>query len=133
MKKKNQKLTVYTKFCLDCVMPEFWKMFRQRAFDEGYTIKVIRTSYRPFAHKKAVASCGDEHYFSFAVFPDGKVLKLEGAINMWDNARNKLVKSGKKKGGRKNVQRLPKAARTIRVDGVEDKGVDIEVKNEGVD
>lgn len=138
MKKKTQKLVIYTKFCLDCVTPEFWDIFRKRAFGEGYSLKVIRTAYRPFSHKKASSIWGDDSYFAFVVFPNGDAMKMERAIDMWDEAKNKMVKSGKKKstkkGGRKDgVLGVSETTRTVRVDSVEDTGVETKVKTERVD
>ena len=52
---------------------------------------------------------------------------------MWrDNAKNKLVKAGKKKAARKgknDVQGLPKASRSMRVDSVESPATKIKVEN----
>lgn len=132
---KRNQLIVYTKFCLNCIMPDFWRMFQKEAVRQGYSLETIRTTYRPFAHKKASSIWKSDDYFAFVVFPDGGVFKLEGAMDMWqEKAKNKLVKSGKKKSTRrrkKDVQGLSETPRTIRVDGAEDTGTDIEVKVEG--
>jgi len=128
-----EKLIVYTKFCLPCVMPEFWDMFQKEALKQGYGIKVCRTTYRPFAHKKATEIWGADGYTAFGVFPDGQAIALERIMDMWrDNAKNKLVKAGKKKSARKgknDVQRLPKTSRSIRVDSVESPATKIKVEN----
>lgn len=128
-----KKLLVYTKFCLPCIAPEFWDMFQKEALKQGYEIKVCRTTYRPFAHKKATEIWGDDGYTAFGVFPDGQAISLERIMDMWtDNVKNKRVKSGKKKsrkGAKNDVQRLRKTSRTIRVDSVENPAVEIKVNN----
>ena len=128
-----KKLTVYTKFCLPCVMEEFWAMFQKEALKQGYEIKVVRTTYRPFAHKKATEIWGGDGYTAFGVFPDGKALTLERIMDMWiDNVKNKRVKAGKKKAARRSkndVQGLPKTSRSIRVDSVENPTTKIKVEN----
>ncbi len=127
------KITVYTKFCLSCVMPEFWDMFQKEALKQGYNIKVCRTTYRPFAHKKATEIWGGDDYTAFGVFPDGAATTLERIMDMWiDNVKDKRVKAGKKKAAKRSkndVQRLPKTSRSIRVDCVESPATKIKVEN----
>lgn len=128
-----KKLLVYTKFCLPCIMEEFWANFQKEALKQGYEIKVCRTTYRPFAHKKATEIWGGDGYTAFGVFPDGQAIALERIFDMWiDNVKDKQVKTGKKKakkGANNDVQRLRKASRSIRVDSVEDPAVKIKVGN----
>ena len=128
-----QKLIVYTKFCLPCVMEEFWNNFQKEALKHGYDIKVQRTTYRPFAYKKATEIWGGDGYTAFGVFPDGTATALERIMDMWiDNVKDKRVKAGKKKAAKRSkndVQRLPKTARTIRVDSVENTATKIKVEN----
>ena len=93
-----EKLIVYTKFCLPCLMEDFWQQFQKEATKRKFEIKVIRTSYRPFSHRKAVEIWGSDDYSAFAVFPNGDALKLERIMDMWtDDVKNKMAKPGKKK------------------------------------
>lgn len=126
------KVNIYTKVCLPCVMKkQEWHDFQRSVWNAGYEINMIRTTYDKELHKEATKLWGDEGYIAFVLMPNSEVETLEGAKKMFEDIRNKLTQAGKTKPvrkGKKNVQRLRKTKRSIRVDSVEDSPSEVEVE-----
>ena len=125
-------INIYTKVCLPCVMKKEWPEFRRSVTSAGYEIKMIRTTYDQGLHKEASKIWGNEGYTAFVLAPNGEALSIPEAKKMFDGIKDKMIKAGKSKPvrkGNKNVQRLRKTKRPIRVDAVEDSPVEIKVEN----
>ena len=123
---------IYTKVCLPCVLKEEWVKLQNELVEHGYKAVIRRTTYDPSLHRKATRLWGDKNYLAFAVFPDGKVVGLGEIKRMFEDIKDKRVKAGKTKPvrkGKKNVQRLRKTKRPIRLDYVEDSPSEVEVEN----
>ena len=118
-------IEIYTKVCLNCVMKDEWNDIQRTMRAKGYTWRVFRTTYQPSLHQKASKLWGDDNYIAFAVLPDGGRVAIGGLkdkMNEPEQINDKLVKPGKTKPvrkGKKNVQRLRKTKRPIRVDSLE--------------
>lgn len=128
------KLTVYSKVCLPCVLGEQdWREFQAKARNAGYELKVVRTNYDRGIHQEASELWGGEDYLAFLIAPNGEALTVKEATKMFDEIKDKLVKAGKSKPvrkGKKHVQGLRKTKRSIRVDSVEDSPSEIKVQTE---
>lgn len=129
--KRMTDLEIYTKVCLSCVMGNEWAEIQTKLTKAGYNLKVKRTTYDRSLHEKATELWGGDNYLAFASFPDGKVVALGAIKGMFEEIKDKRVKAGKIKPvrkGKKNVQRLRKTKRPIRVDYVEDSPSEVEVE-----
>lgn len=128
----SNRLNLYTKVCLPCVDKKLWEGFQKAVWSAGYELNVIRTTYAPELHQEATKIWGGEDYLAFIIGPNGDALTIKEAKKMFEEIKDKLVKAGKSKPvrkGNKNVQRLRKTKRPIRVDAVEDSPVEIKVEN----
>lgn len=126
-------VNVYTKVCLPCVMKKNWQDTQRAIWSAGYDIALIRTTYESGAHKEAMKIWGSDDYVAFVLMPNGEAVTLGKAKHMFEEIKDKMVKAGKTKPvrkGKKNVQGLRKAKRSIRVDAVEDSPVEIKVQTE---
>lgn len=124
-------VNVYTKVCLPCVMKKDWKETQRAIWNAGYEINLIRTTYDPGYREEAEKLWGSDNYVAFVLMPNGEAVTLGKAKLMFDNIKDKLVEAGKTKPvrkGKKNVQGLRKAKRSIRMDAVEDSPVEIKVQ-----
>ena len=126
-----KEVNVYTKVCLPCVMKKNWQDTQRAIWSAGYDIALIRTTYDSGAHKEAMKIWGSDDYVAFVLMPNGEAVTLGKAKLMFENIKDKLVAAGKTKPvrkGKKNVQGLRKAKRSIRVDAVEDSPSEIKVE-----
>lgn len=117
------KITVYTKVCLPCVYKSRWTDIQRSVWRAGYDTKIVRTTYDQEAHKEATTLWGADNYIAFAIMPNGEAVAVGRIKKMFDDIHDKMIKAGKSKPvrkGKKNVQRLRKTKRPIRVDAVED-------------
>ena len=64
-------ITVYTKFCIDCVRQEEMKTLVSYCRDKGYDLEVVRTTYRPQLHEEATALWGGDETYTMFVYEDG--------------------------------------------------------------
>lgn len=127
----NNIVDIYTKVCLPCVDKKLWNEFQKAVWGAGYETHVVRTTYDKESHKEATMLWGADNYVAFVLAPNGKALSLKEAKKMFEDIRNKQVNAGKSKPVRKvkkNVQRLRKTKKPIRVDVVEDSPVEIKVQ-----
>ena len=125
-------INIYTKVCLPCVMRKEWPEFRRKVTSAGYEIHMIRTTYDQGLHKEASEIWGNEGYTAFVLAPNGEALSIKQAGKMFEEIKDKMIKAGKSKPvrkGNKNVQRLRKTKRPIRVDSVETPPSEIKVEN----
>lgn len=129
---KNNRLTIYSKVCLPCVLKDEWQKFRRAALEAGYELDVARTTYDSKLHDEASKLWGSDSYTAFIIAPNGEALNINEAKKMFEDIKDKLVKAGKTKPvrkGKKHVQGLRKTKRSIRVDSVEDSPVEVKVEN----
>lgn len=73
---RNRLLTVYSKFCIDCVWPEKWVKVQKFAAKNGFKLNVERTTYHPRRHEKAANIWGSDSYTAFLVTPKGHPIAL---------------------------------------------------------
>ena len=126
-----KQINVYTKVCLPCVDKKEWREFQRLVWDAGYEINVVRTTYDKALHQEATELWGSENYIAFVLAPNGEALNLGKAKKMFEGINNKLVEAGKTKPvrkGNKNVQRLRKAKRSIRISAVENTPGEVKVQ-----
>lgn len=129
------KIVIYTKVCLPCVMKENWKELQRTMLAAGYEAKVVRTTYDTSAHKEATELWGSDNYVAFAIMPNGEAVAVGKAKKMFGEIKDKMIKPGKTKPvrkGKKHVQGLRQAKnhkRPIRVSAVEDTPVEVKVEN----
>lgn len=127
------RITIYSKVCLPCVMKQEWTAIQKTIWQAGYEIDIVRTTYDAQAHKEATMLWGSDDYVAFGLAPNGEALNLKELKQMFEEIKDKLVKAGKTKPvrkGKKNVQGLRKTKRSIRVDSVEDSPSEIKVQTE---
>lgn len=60
-------ITIYTKYCAECMWPKEMTAIKNYAQHFGHNLKIKRTTYRPSLHKKASEICGSEEYKVFVV------------------------------------------------------------------
>lgn len=72
-------ITIYTKFCLKCVSKDGYRTVQEWCFNNGYSLEIVRTSYRPLAHQEASAFYGSEKYTIFARI-DGQNIEWEDLL-----------------------------------------------------
>lgn len=128
----SNRLNLYTKVCLPCVDKKLWEGFQKAVWSAGYELNVIRTTYAPELHQEATKIWGGEEYLAFIIAPNGEALTINEAKKMFEEIKDKLVKAGKSKPvrkGKKHVQGLRQAKRSVRVDIVEDSPSEIKVEN----
>lgn len=124
----KKTITIYSKHCFKCLYSDQFNTIKNWTTQKGYDLDMKRTAYRPSWHKEATELWGGEDYNAFVVNERGKVMSLE---NFLDKCRNKAVRTGKKKGTKKNdVQGLSKAKRTTRKNSVARKKNEAKVENE---
>lgn len=106
---KKKKIIIYSKWCLECDYSEEFtdiKMLTQR---EGIEMSVVRTAYRPLRHHKAVkiwASANGIEEKNAQDYPPF-IVKGRSVTTFMDYAKqckNKLARSGKKKGMKECVE-----------------------------
>lgn len=127
------KVTIYSKVCLPCVMKQEWADIQKIIWRAGYEINIVRTTYDAQAHKEAAKLWGSDDYVAFGIAPNGEALSLKELKHMFEEIKDKMVSAGKTKPvrkGKKNVQRLRKTKGSIRVDTVEDSPAEIKVETE---
>ena len=125
------KVTIYSKVCLPCVMKKDWEKTQRAIWNAGYETHIVRTTYDTVAHKEATMLWGSDNYVAFVLMPNGTVETIGKARKMFEEIKDKMVKAGKTKPvrkGKKNVQRLRKTKRSVGVDAVEDSPVEIKVQ-----
>lgn len=125
------KITIYTKVCLPCVYKGRWTDIQRSVWRAGYDMKIVRTTYAPELHKEATTLWGADNYIAFAIMPNGEAVAVGRIKRMFEDIHDKMIKTGKSKPVRKekkNVQRLRKTKRPIRVDTVEDSPVEVKVE-----
>ena len=59
------KYTLYTKFCVKCVAPDELQKLKNWCETNKHTLDIVRTTYRPEAHKEASSFWGEENYTMF--------------------------------------------------------------------
>lgn len=126
-----KQVNVYTKVCLPCVMKKNWQETQRAIWNAGYEISITRTTYDSGAHKEAMDIWGSDDYVAFVLMPNGEAVTLGKAKHMFEEIKDKMVKAGKTKPvrkGKKHVQGLRQAKRSLRVDDVEDSPVEIKVQ-----
>lgn len=126
----KKKVTLYTKFCLNCYWPKQSIAIRQWAEREGMQLIVKRTAYRPDWHKEAVVLYGNADYTAFLVHEDGS---MDDFVSFADKLRTKPFRGGRKKEVKNDMQGLRKTSRPNRTrrvarKKVETKGADAERK-----
>lgn len=69
-------ITIYTKYCAECMWPKEMMVIKNYAQHFGRNLKIKRTTYRPSLHKQASEIWGNEEYRAFIVMGK-RVFSLE--------------------------------------------------------
>ncbi len=120
-----RKVTIYTKYCLDCMWAEEWLHVTSWLQHERTALKVKRTTYRPDWHQVATKLYGSEDYTAFVVFNEEVIDFMEFA----KDCKNKLVELGKTKEIRDDMQGLPRTKGHDRKTRVRNKAESSDVQN----
>ena len=121
-------ITVYSKHCFKCMHKDAFDQIKSWCGGKGYVLSIKRTAYRPSWHKEATELWGNENYNAFVLNERGKVMDLGTFL---DKCKNKAVRTGKKKGAKKNdLQGLPKTKGSSRASSVAGKKTKSKAKNE---
>lgn len=59
------KYTLYTKFCVKCIAPDDLQSLKNWCESNNHTLEIVRTTYRPEAHKEASLYWGEGNYTMF--------------------------------------------------------------------
>lgn len=88
-------ITIYTKYCAECMWPKEMMTIKNYVQHFGLELKIKRTTFRPELHTEASKLYGSEDYEAFVVVRKKVFTIMEFA----ESCKNKLVRKGKGKNG----------------------------------
>lgn len=93
MSGKKGKITIYTKYCAECMWPKEMAAIIKYTQHFGIKLKIKRTTYRPSLHKQASEIYGDEEYKVF-VLVGGEVMGIQNFAKDCEHALAEIRKRG---------------------------------------